>query len=343
MADNQDRFGRMLDYVATQSWPAKAVRSFYDALTLPGDVYAGRTDPASDEAIRRSTDLAGALVGGPMPAAAARGAAPAGEMALGTFGGARALTADRAALGRATEMSAAGAPRGNTWADTGWFQRPYSAWRFEIPDQAAAMTGKPFPETGSPMMPYGDLPLPEVLSHPDLYDAYPFLRDVRVAHDPEYGPNAQYARAESELAGTIGLDATQPGSREALLHEIQHAIQVQENWPGGTSARMDGFGRDPTGDRMAALGIDDTKKNRMDVYRGASGEVEARNVQARANFGHNSRRGIAPWESEDVPAAAQWLSPVPDDIQRAARANDAYEAGGSMGQRIRDLLGYGGR
>jgi hypothetical protein len=43
------------------TWPAKLAKSIYNAVTLPGDVYAGKVDPSSDEAIGRSFDLAGVV------------------------------------------------------------------------------------------------------------------------------------------------------------------------------------------------------------------------------------------------------------------------------------------
>ena len=42
-----------------QTWPAQIFRHALSAAMLPGDVYAGRVDPLSDDAIGRSTDLAG--------------------------------------------------------------------------------------------------------------------------------------------------------------------------------------------------------------------------------------------------------------------------------------------
>lgn len=60
------------DYLTTQSWPAKAAQSLWSAAQLPGDVYAGRTNPMSDEAIGRAADLAGAVTlgAGAIPAEA---------------------------------------------------------------------------------------------------------------------------------------------------------------------------------------------------------------------------------------------------------------------------------
>lgn len=43
------------------TWPARMVQSAMGAATLPGDVYAGRVNPNSDEAVGRAADLAGML------------------------------------------------------------------------------------------------------------------------------------------------------------------------------------------------------------------------------------------------------------------------------------------
>jgi len=61
-----------------QSWPAELAKSAYGAVTLPGDVYAGKVDPMSDEAVGRSAELAGLMTLG-------AGAVPAGrnEMRMG--------------------------------------------------------------------------------------------------------------------------------------------------------------------------------------------------------------------------------------------------------------------
>ncbi len=55
-----------------RSWPAELAKSAYGAATLPGDVYAGRVDPKSREAVQRAFDLAGFVTLG-------AGAVPAGR------------------------------------------------------------------------------------------------------------------------------------------------------------------------------------------------------------------------------------------------------------------------
>lgn len=56
------------------TWPVKMAKSAYEAATLPGDVYAGRVDPMSDEAIGRSFDLAGLVTLGSGAVPASKGA-----------------------------------------------------------------------------------------------------------------------------------------------------------------------------------------------------------------------------------------------------------------------------
>jgi hypothetical protein len=72
-----------------QTWPARLAQSAYGAFTLPGDVYQGKVNPLSDEAIGRSADLAGFVTGGNMPMAQSG--------ALGVGGGKLAAPAIRSA------------------------------------------------------------------------------------------------------------------------------------------------------------------------------------------------------------------------------------------------------
>lgn len=63
-------------------WVSRAVQNTWEAMKLPGDVFTGKVDPSSDEAVRRATDLAGALSLGGL----ARGAASPIPNSLGVFG-----------------------------------------------------------------------------------------------------------------------------------------------------------------------------------------------------------------------------------------------------------------
>lgn len=87
-----------------ETWPARVAQSAYKAVTLPGDVYAGRVDPRSDDGIGRAADLAGMVMGGTF------GMAPAGAIGAGPVRGRRLGKADFESLvrkQRTTEAQAA--------------------------------------------------------------------------------------------------------------------------------------------------------------------------------------------------------------------------------------------
>src|SRR6185437_5462304 len=71
-------------FTLADTWPARLLKTVASAVTLPGDVYAGRVDPMSEEAIGRSADLASIATpmsvasrsAVPVAAAAARRVAP---------------------------------------------------------------------------------------------------------------------------------------------------------------------------------------------------------------------------------------------------------------------------
>jgi hypothetical protein len=125
------------------TWPARAARGIYNAFMLPGDVYQGnvsitgedgRTNP---EAIARSADLAGLMMGGSL------GAIPEGAVGSG-FARMRVNPLEQADLGRelavlrrnqgfATGKSAVGHEFKRPDADKGSFARAVqevtAAWR----------------------------------------------------------------------------------------------------------------------------------------------------------------------------------------------------------------------
>lgn len=122
--------------------------------------------------------------------------------------------------------------------------------------------------------------LDEVLDFPELYEAYPELRNIQLAEDFELGlANASYSEFAKRFGASVGRDDDQyplgfvnmnpkssawSGEREAistLLHEVQHAIQDIEGFAKGTDTR-----------------------NGMDAYMRSAGEIEARNVQLRRDW-----------------------------------------------------------
>lgn len=77
------------------TWPARLAKAVYGAVTLPGDVYQGKVDPGSEEAIHRSFDLAGVVSPASVAAKTVTGAAPAAKVVAETEGQRVAQAAER--------------------------------------------------------------------------------------------------------------------------------------------------------------------------------------------------------------------------------------------------------
>jgi hypothetical protein len=265
----------------------------------------------------------------PEAVASALGFAGAGIMA-----GQRAKTADKAKLAQAIELEKEGVPSQNIFQATGWYRGTDGEWKFEISDLPARLEQVTRPVKGfdaagnivaNRTLPAttGPLPLETVLDHPQLYEAYPDLR------------NLPYKQADL-ASGLMGFASPTEGvainsrlqSKEALstlLHELQHQIQGNEGFAIG--------GNPDSANQMfpEASPADDPNQ----AYRRLSGEVESRNVQARlaaaleGDFSPLERAGADAWTSvgtgtlpdnaagivptltEDTPAARQlrvWLT-----------------------------------
>lgn len=277
----------------------------------------------------------------------------AAKGAAGVFGGRLAKGADTAALKRAEEATAAGADRGTVWADTGWYQGPDSKWKFEIPDQAASLREVDW-GVKSRIAGHKPKPLDEVLDHPTLYENYPDMRKMEVHHHADPASGAWYTEAPKDPtyigSESIYIDMGGAGSRDQLLHELQHAIQKREGFAAGAAPGRTDFGgaasplavadnpidmlpavraaeerayaayekmyptwmsslKARTPEQQAAIEAEfgpiyeaaqkEANAARFSAYRASPGEVEARTVSNRSMMGHNSRRGIAPWERAD--------------------------------------------
>jgi len=182
---------------------------------------------------------------------------------FGTIGGPMAKTADLAQLEAARALEAKGVGRDDILSQTGWFKGPDGNWRFEINDQGMSVN----PRTG-----YGTT-LGQAITHPELFEAYPQLRDIQVetgGRGGAYYPGQNIMRVG---AASQNVPAT-------FLHETQHAIQdIEGTEQGGSAAQM--------GDR--------------DLYRRLYGEAEARAVESRMRLDPQSRLDAGPWWSFDVP------------------------------------------
>lgn len=223
-----------------ESWPEKAVRGLISGFMLPGDVAAGTVDPDSAEAKGRAFELAGGMVFGPAPVA--------GKIVDGTLGsiaGIKSKTANLALYDSARELEKLGQTKDQIWKATGWYKGLEGKWRHEIPDNTAKFTNE-FVDTIKNNL-YSkkeiiDTPLEKVLNHPELFKAYPELKNVNIQMDnslKSYGAAHHYPDGHVELAINpyLILKDGQYHPLEVVLHEIQHAIQRTEGFNQGTNPK----------------------------------------------------------------------------------------------------------
>jgi uncharacterized Zn-binding protein involved in type VI secretion len=209
----QGVIGRMFHGLATL--PARAGQAAVDY----GDPLKGTYDPAPI--------MEGAMT-------AMTGGMPFAQVgAAGIFGGKLAKTADHAALARAEDMAAKGAPREQIWNDTGWFRGADDKWRFEIPDNNAhaSIAGRhnlAEDRAGGPIAGY--------LWHSPLYEAYPNLRRTTV------DTNVPGDAGGVSRGGSIGIlpnygRGREENARSIMLHEVQHEVQRPEGFMVGNAPK----------------------------------------------------------------------------------------------------------
>ncbi|HGW8790904.1 TPA: PLxRFG domain-containing protein [Pseudomonas aeruginosa] len=211
-----------------------------------------------------------------------------------SFAGRNAVGANLHALSTAQQRIAMGENAEAVRRDTGWHRGTDGKWRFEISDHQAsiAVAG----ETAGAIIDMAHLnaindersrpTVGDVLSHPQLFAAYPDLQRIPVAVMPEGG--TALARLRRLATGNqVEVQANMPRTEvaSAILHELQHAIQIREGFAMGGSAKA--F-------------VSDFDKTGAATYRRLAGEVEARNTQTRMKMTPRLRRDIAPEESADI-------------------------------------------
>jgi hypothetical protein len=264
--------------------------------------------------------------------------------AAGIFGGRLAATADKAALAKAEDMAAKGAPREQIWNDTGWFRGADDKWRFEIDDSASSLSTPAIAALQKANV--GDLAYMNsprrAMSHGGLHSAYPDLAgnvEITKGGGYPYQPSGYFQERASGYK-TIGVDANDPlQARDVLLHELQHGVQRKEGFAPGAAApevtkrqehalalvndinkqyrpQLDALHSAGNMDEYARL--DAKRLSEVDAvfdadrmvtgglgYHRSAGEVEARNVSRRKNLTADQRKSIAPWNTEDVPLNQQ--------------------------------------
>lgn len=160
-----------------------------------------------------------------------------------SFAGPRSALADHCTLKAAQERLASGENAQEVRKEVGWFLGPDGKMRYEIDDSKACFAtsvffaGKFYPsrflaDARDRAQAGGVGTLGGVLEHPELFDAYPVLRSIRVVARIREGDE------QGSFDGRK-IDAQAPTKEQlmaVILHEVQHVIQVFEGFAmGGNS------------------------------------------------------------------------------------------------------------
>ena len=210
---------------------------------------------------------------------------------------------------------------------TGWERGADGKWRYEMPDAKIKDTmdvgGGHIVKRYEDDMLWNGGKLSKVIDAPELFKAYPQLKDVRIDTDAimnDMPSNGEY----NSKTNTITIHADELKYMNSILnHEIQHVIQDIEGFAKGGSPRLVRGEVKKRFDevtkqikQLRAEGKEDEakaliEKNRglynayqknddYNSYKSLAGEVEARNVSARLNMTPEERRKSLAESTEDV-------------------------------------------
>lgn len=266
-----------------------------------------------------------------------------------TYIGPNATNWDEDRAREAQEMERNGATPEEIWRDTRTIRGTDNAWRQEIDDsdarlkittpEIAAFDADTFEVSGRRYR------ADEVLDHPELFDAYPELRDYEIAfydNSDDVGSRGFLISSE-KLLGVGAYDTNDEGRlvltdpRDILsttMHEIGgHGVQnIEPDFETGGSAgpvELDIYNKirdtdaDPSITRDDEWIIDyfghdayntiDTLTGMNDVYRGYGGEIDARSIQNRLDMDDEERSQNMP-KFDDSPIIVTRRNAPPENL-----------------------------
>lgn len=186
-------------------------------------------------------------------------------------------------LNIAKEMEIRGSTPNQIWYATGWQRNKFdNIWRFELPDG----------ELISNYSKNGTYTLDEIYIAPELYAAYPDLKNVAVTFKNLKNNLLPGIYSPSKKLITLNNMFDKKSHFITLVHEVQHAIQDIDGLPnGGNMAILEAMYNKLNSTFPDKIINDKFKlknKNEIDfydIYKSLAGELEARNVQTRLKPG----------------------------------------------------------
>lgn len=237
---------------------------------------------------------------------------------------------------------------------TGWERGADGKWRYEMPDAKIKDTmdvgGGHIVKRYEDDMLWNGGKLSKAIDAPELFKAYPQLKDVRIETDAIMNDMPSHGEYDSKT-NTITIHADElKYMNDILNHEIQHAIQGIEGFAtGGSPTTIRGEVKKRFNEvtkqikQLRAEGKEDEakaliEKNRglynaymknddFNSYKSLAGEVEARNVQERMNMTPEERRKTLAESTEDVARKDQIFLGVGDVSFSLRDMADGKESG----------------
>lgn len=248
---------------------------------------------------------------------------------------------------------------------TGWERGADGKWRYEMPDAKIKdmmdVGGGHIVKRYEDDMLWNGGKLSKAIDAPELFKAYPQLKDVRIDTDAimnDMPSNGEY----NSKTNTITIHADELKYMNSILnHEIQHVIQDIEGFAKGGSPRLvRGEVKKKLNEvtkqirQLRAEGKEDEakaliEKNRglynayqknddYNSYKSLAGEVEARNVSARLNMTPEERRKTLAESTEDVARKDQIFLGVGDVSFSLRDMADGKESGAAdMAEDLKSL------
>lgn len=207
-------------------------------------------------------------------------------------------------LDQAKQLEAEGKSSQQIFAETGWEKGAEGKWKMDLPTDNIKMISSTKDNLSSVLTKAKEdgeyVNLSEILHYPELFKAYPELKDLGVTIDNDMNAQGQlgYGLENKDSRDLfphliLNLDKIRNNDRvqKVLIHEVQHAIQ-----------EIEGF---------SASGVDSNKllhsddESAYNEYINSANEVEARNAAKRSEINDEEKEFAPISMSEDVARSNQ--------------------------------------
>jgi hypothetical protein len=240
------------------TWPEKMARDGLEATVNAKEALtSGLIDPSTPEGVAAVTQITKSLVFG-IPAWIG---AKVSNGTLGSFAGVGSKTIDNEKLNAARALDRKAETPRKIWEETGFFKGTDGQWRYEL-DSSQMKFNMPPKEVFDPKLDKKvEGPIEQFLDYPDFFKAYPEAKKLTVELDTELPTVGVYRPKTERIIINPNRMEFFDGTYEGVFaHELQHIIQRQEGWSGGSNPMAATHEWDAAiGDKIMALRGKDPK------------------------------------------------------------------------------------